>query len=329
MPLPPQQQGLYDQWQSRMNTPSQNTQYGANTSGQPLITETSTRTGGVAMSPDQAQYATGGAYNDPRNQAPPPPPPPTGNTGGVGEYDISGLSQKRQDFYNSMTPQQQADFQARFPDGFGTGGAGVMPGPPTVGGTDPGGTDGGGSQMPPPNGTNPQGPYDQWPSAQPSPADYQSVQDYADQAHSAARRYLDPQQAQQNRRFDQELINRGIDPNSEAGRLAADQLAREQSDANNAASFSALGFGQGIQQQMFGQNYQNRGMDLQQQAQDWSQMMGLEGIDFRNRGYNDSLQMYQDQLLMAMLYGTPIPGGSQTNPYGGSSGGGWNFGWGS
>jgi len=230
------------------------------------------------------------------------------------------------------------------------------------------------NQQPP--GSQPSGPYDQWggmpdvqrpnmPGAMPPPpgfesgwnsgqvgmGDYGSVQQYADQAHEEARRWLDPQQAEQTRRFDQELINKGLDPNSAAGQEEAKRLAMQHGQQDASAQFGALQFGQGIQNQMAQQQLQGRGQDLQKYGQDqnynlgmagigtqmygmdqqynlgmgnldmlrnnqdFMQMMGLEGVDFRNRSYNDQMQMVQDALYMNMVYGNPVPSGSQVNPY--------------
>ena len=235
--------------------------------------------------------------------------------------------------------------------------------------------------------------------ATPSPADYQSVQGYADQANANARRYLDPQQQMQNDRLQQELINKGVDPNSPQGQTMAKQLAMQQADANNAASFGALGFGQGIQNQMSQQQLANQGlaanmqnnlwnyelggnqqelqrylgdqqtklgrylgdqsnalarsgMDLQRygmdqnfnlgkgqqdlsrygmdqqnqlgmgaldmarQGQNFGQMTDLEQIQFRNRAYGDQRADRQDEITMAMMGQTPIPGVSQMGNYG-------------
>ena len=94
--------------------------------------------------------------------------------------------------------------------------------------------------------------------AKPDQADYNSVQGYADQANAESRRYLDPQQQMQNDRLQQEMINKGVDPNSPQGQTMANQLAMQQGDANNAASFGALQFGQGVQNQMSQQQLANR-----------------------------------------------------------------------
>jgi hypothetical protein len=113
----------------------------------------------------------------------------------------------------------------------------------------------------------------------PSQADYQSVQGYADAAYENARRYLDPQQETENQRFDQELINKGIDPNSPMGQKAAQQLAMQQADANNAAAFNAMQFGQGIQNQMAQQEQFNQGLAGQMQQALWANQLGASGQD--------------------------------------------------
>ena len=58
-------------------------------------------------------------------------------------------------------------------------------------------------------------------------------------------------------------------------------------------------------------------LDLAQQGQDWGQMIGLEGIDFRNQQYGDQRSDYQDQLMVALLGMTPVPGMNPVNPYAG------------
>ena len=71
-------------------------------------------------------------------------------------------------------------------------------------------------------------------------------------------------------------------------------------------------------------------LDLQRQGQDFGQMMGLEGVDFRNRAYNDKQNQYYDQLTMAMMGQTPVPGVIGYDPsslagtmYGATGGGGF------
>jgi hypothetical protein len=235
--------------------------------------------------------------------------------------------------------------------------------------------------------------------AQPNAADYNSVQNYANAAYENSQRYMAPQHASQNRRMQQEMINKGIDPNSAQGQEMQKMMAMQQGDQQNAAMFGAMQFGQGIQNQMAQQkqaqaglagqmqqafwnqqgnadqrrlqaylgNQQNQlgyaglenqaniasmqdktsrlgiqnnynlgmagidaqrytadlnhqlgmgNLDLHRQGQDFNQMLGLEGIDFRNRQYSDQQQQYQDQITMALMGMTPVPGTTAIDPTG-------------
>lgn len=111
----------------------------------------------------------------------------------------------------------------------------------------------------------------------PDAADYGSVQQYADDAHQNAMRYLQPQQDQQNRRFNQEMINSGIDPLSPQGQERAKMLGMQQADAQNAAAFNSLGFGQGIQNQMSQQDLAKSGLAAQMQSNLWDAQLGASG----------------------------------------------------
>jgi hypothetical protein len=236
--------------------------------------------------------------------------------------------------------------------------------------------------------------------AKPSAADYGSVQTYADAAMANANRYLDPEIKAQQLRFNQDLVNKGIDPQSDMGRQMSDNMARQQADAKSGAAFGALGFGQGIQNQMATQglnqqqlagdmqkalwqnqlgasgqrldytlgkagiksneaianaqnalgrqgqtNQYNLGMaglqndyalgagqlgnqrygmdqdyglglgsqDIMRQGQNFDQMLGLEGIDYRNRVFNEGQQRYQDTLSQALMGFDRAPGASQVD----------------
>lgn len=198
------------------------------------------------------------------------------------------------------------------------GATGVMPPPP------PGRVDTSPWKKPPRTGTS----YGGVPTvgAQANPADYDSVREFSDQAYGQARRTLDPQQEQMRRRTQQDLINKGIDPSSPQGMAMLDQEQRNITDMDQSALFNALQFGQGIQQQMFGQDFANvqqagnmqaqkwnydlgmGNLDMARQGQDFNQMMGLEGLQFRDRMYGDKRSDYQDALTMSLMGITPIPG---------------------
>jgi hypothetical protein len=117
--------------------------------------------------------------------------------------------------------------------------------------------------------------------ATPSPADYQSVQQYSDAAHENARRYLDPQQDMQFKRFNQQLVNQGIDPNSPQGQQRQAAFGRQQADANNAAAFGAMQFGQGIQNQMSQQELANQQLAGNMQQALWNQQGQAENRDLQ------------------------------------------------
>jgi len=190
------------------------------------------------------------------------------------------------------------------------------------------------------------------------------VQGFADDAYANSRRYLDPAQGQDRRRFEQDLINKGIDPMSDMGRQMSDRMSMQHGDQNTAAAFESLGFGQGVQSQMFGQDFQNRqlagdmmkaqwgtegaqmedatrrygldqnydlgmdrnaldryGMDqnfginsgmldLNRQKQDYAEMMGYEGLDFRDAQFNEGNDRYWNSLALSMIPGANIPGGT-------------------
>jgi hypothetical protein len=160
-----------------------------------------------------------------------------------------------------------------------------------------------------PGGGDPAVAQSPWSPMGAQPGQYDQVSQFSDEAYNQARRHLDPLQAQQNRRFDQELINRGIDPFSEAGKQMADQLARQQNDQNMQASYGALQFGQGIQNQMFGQSMAMNNLELARQKQEFGELMGYANFDRQG-------QQYQDQLTMALMGMMPMPGQMAVDPTG-------------
>jgi hypothetical protein len=148
-------------------------------------------------------------------------------------------------------------------------------------------------------------------TARAGPADYAGVQQFTDQAYQQARRNLDPMQAQQNRRMQQDLINKGVDPMSEQGKGMLDQMQRQQADQNSKAMFDAMQFGQGVQQQMFGQSLANRqmqnqmtqaniqadiarsGQDLQRYGMDQQFALGRSGQDLQRYGMDQQFALGQ------------------------------------
>jgi hypothetical protein len=133
----------------------------------------------------------------------------------------------------------------------------------------------------------------------------------------------------QDDRFAQELINKGIDPNSEAGQKAFRQKQMGQSDLLSASAFGAMGFGTDIQNQMFQQDFgrsqlanamlqaqmglSQRGHEFDTTAnmsandQAFSQMMGLEGLNYRDYLTGVDQSRYQDSLALALSGQAPGP----------------------
>lgn len=257
-----------------------------------------------------------------------------------------GMSNGQGDFGGeaAMPPDWLTDFQNQF--GWGSAS------PPT----------GGGSGMPPDSGMPPannQGSFNPWNVGMPptqsgqnwygSPtsgasagaADYEGVQDFSDAAYDNARRYLDPQQSFDNRRFDQELINRGIDPNSPQGQRMYADMMRAHGDQDQGAAFGAMQFGQNIQDQMFKQNFMNtqqagdmqksswlndinRGnLQLGRQQQDFNEYMGYDAMDFRNEAFNENNRRYDQQYMDDMVkYFMEYGQGGGSGGVGGGAGGG-------
>jgi len=218
--------------------------------------------------------------------------------------------------------------------------------------------------------------------AQPNAADYNSVQNYANAAYENSQRYMAPQHASQNRRMQQEMINKGIDPNSAQGQEMQKMMAMQQGDQQNAAMFGAMQFGQGIQNQMAQQkqaqaglagqmqqafwnqqgnadqrrlqaylgNQQNQlgyaglenqaniasmqdktsrlgiqnnynlgmaGIDAQRYTADLNHQLGMGNLDLHRQGQDfNQQQQYQDQITMALMGMTPVPGTTAIDPTG-------------
>lgn len=92
---------------------------------------------------------------------------------------------------------------------------------------------------------------------------FAGVQQYTDQAYGEATRQLDPQWEQQQATFDQQMVNRGIAPGSEAYQQARSDFDRSRNDAYSQARGQAMQQGLGAQNQMFGQGLAESGLSNQ------------------------------------------------------------------
>lgn len=138
-----------------------------------------------------------------------------------------------------------------------------------------------------------------------NPADYDSVRGFANSAYDQSMRNLQPQMDQQNRRFDQTLINQGIDPNSKAGQDARAQMDRGQNDLRSKATFDALAFGQGIQNQMFGQDLSRSQLASGMQMGEWGNNTAMNNLLGNTYG-NQLGFLGQQGGNMANMYGAQL-----------------------
>lgn len=107
------------------------------------------------------------------------------------------------------------------------------------------------------------------------------LQRRADETYAEFERTLNPQWETRAREFEQSLIGRGIDPNSEAGRNARAQFDQSRTDAFSQARRAANADGQALQQQRWQQQF------AQQQADTMAEAANAQmGANLANMNYN-------------------------------------------
>lgn len=120
-----------------------------------------------------------------------------------------------------------------------------------------------------------------------------------DAVYNQATSRLDPQWGNAQHDLDSKLANQGIVQGSEAYDRAQGQFGRERNDAYNQANYSAVGAGNALQNQLYGQNLAARGQAVgeteaqgqfsnQSQAQQYAQ--ALQGAQFGNSARAQGLQ---------------------------------------
>lgn len=136
--------------------------------------------------------------------------------------------------------------------------------------------------------------------------DYDQINEFSDAAYENARRWMDPQLQRENERFQQELINKGIDPYSEQGRKAMQQLKASQNDMQSTQQFNAMKFGTDIQDQMFNQDLGRselanaligKDWDLTEMGRQFNDTLGQRGHEFDVTAGMKSNQMNFDQMM--------------------------------
>ena len=133
-----------------------------------------------------------------------------------------------------------------------------------------------------------------------------SFQDYQDASWDQSQRYLAPQQTAQNKQFQQMMVNKGLAPGSDAYKAEYDNMMRSQNDANTAASFGAMQFGLGAQNQAYTQGLgasQLASAMKQAQMQDATSRYGIktnadiarEQMSQQGQQFNQGMDLQRDQ----------------------------------
>jgi hypothetical protein len=118
----------------------------------------------------------------------------------------------------------------------------------------------------------------------------------ADETYAEFERTLNPQWEERGRAFEQQLIGRGIDPNSEAGRNARAQFERDRTDAFSSARRQANADGQALQQQRWQQQFAQNQLDTQALAANAAMGANQSNLtydrEWRDRQFNEDRRRY-------------------------------------
>lgn len=106
-----------------------------------------------------------------------------------------------------------------------------------------------------------------------------------DAVYNQATSRLDPQFKNAQNDLDAKLANQGVVQGSEAWQRAQDELGRNRNDAYNQAQYSAIGAGNALQNQLYGQSLAGR-----QQAVGEAQAQGAFANDAQAQQYAQALQ---------------------------------------
>lgn len=132
---------------------------------------------------------------------------------------------------------------------------------------------------------------------------FAQVDKYIDQSYNNALNRLQPQMEQGRDALTQSLIDRGIGVGSEAHSEAMRTQGQVENDALQNAAFQAMGFGTGLQNQLWNQDFQAKGMNLQNaQAMRALAEQGRQadmGNAFNYAGLNEQARQFQDQSARA------------------------------
>lgn len=144
---------------------------------------------------------------------------------------------------------------------------------------------------------------------QQQPAFTQSMQQAGDAQYNEYMRRAEPEFSRQRQQLEQQLIERGLDPQGEAFKYNMDQLSQQQNDARQAARAQATQAGVDYQQQLFNQGTKLAGMPAEIAGQFMQPYaIGLQGqvqqgLNQQNFGFESQLskQGYQQNRALQGL----------------------------
>jgi len=123
---------------------------------------------------------------------------------------------------------------------------------------------------------------------QAQPFDYNQVDSFIQSSYDNAMSDLQPQIDMQNRQFEQDLINKGIDPTSQMAQDMRAMVDRGQNDMRSQVAFNAQQAGLAAQNQMFGQDATRSGLAQSGLNNFWQAALGGAQLDQGNaRMIND------------------------------------------
>jgi hypothetical protein len=131
-------------------------------------------------------------------------------------------------------------------------------------------------------------------------------QQFGDAAYADATRRLDPQFAQADDRFAQQMVNKGLSPGTEAYDKARANFDMAKNDAYGSARNQALLAGLGAQNQAFGQQMGLGQFAFQGQRADMQDLMALLGYG-QNTNANNNQMLNSDFNRAGGLFGL-VPG---------------------
>ena len=148
-----------------------------------------------------------------------------------------------------------------------------------------------------------------------SPTSLTGMQPFIDAAYNQSASRLNPQFQQLQERFDQDMVNRGIQPGTAAYDKAYANFGRARNDAYASANNNAMGQGLAAQGQAWGQGAQQAGLaqammgyGLNRDQFDMNSLLGLTGLQQNNAAQNFNM----GQSLLGM---TPNTAPTQIDTY--------------